>query len=1623
MATALLRVCVLLAAFGVRIHADNGGINHNQVAAYLDIDTQMREVYEAAEVIKDKEVIILLGNTGTGKSTLSKFIRLDPTLKVEKVLLAGSKTRKTSLSKQDVLYRLIFSDGEVKIGSNSSHESKTLVPNVDVDLDTGIHIVDCAGFQDTRGPRVDLSVAYFNKMALDYSHKVKILIVENYANLKQHGNRDSFTRALKHTAHLIGENLDVLEGSVGLVATKVPRTESAELVYSEIEAFLSATLEYFIRERKTQSQIRLLQYLTPEHQELFWTPENEHQLDSDNRNRHELRDWMFNWLNFSKPFTHKLQITVDAETRIFVRDTFLAEAESAIQKIIQKELRESLAQNFDVASSVNLRPLKRMTRKVLGFCSDYLYSLRNLDTLDQLLSFASRNHESAESLLFNIQMQMRTVIFLHQVIGKDSSEFERRTISDLKMYLEAPATEEYNFISFLEKMIDDFDMYKFQMTGSSILIKKMASLTLEKFPDFTANLIGWGFRHETYYSALSLSPTTKKIKWFNKLASEFEKDQLKETKKNGTVIFSDRIIVLSKVKEWIETRSADNNGEFVVMAYEKLYIDCNLTIQDCNLKFVSPVVHVTKENVVLHLIGEHGKDKDKAKSCPAEKGEHGADGYSSGDFAIVALEVENDGWLSVISQGGNGGKGQDGGDGCNTTYDNWIAEGRSYQLKCKNFHNLLCKKEYIAPPTNGGDGGKGGHGTLPGDIAIIVQNQTINLKTLSISGKHGEFGKGGSADKLGYKCPCRMYSINVKNGKFILKDAMNKQCCKTTLPATNGRDGEQDLDTTLQSKQKFEDTRLLSTMLDFYGVASGKISQFGTDSKAYRLLAFFFTSDSFISNGKPADYLEAIEKGKTHIEHQNMQETIRSQITFCTFILESVQKWNAIHKGNGSIDLELRIIAYLDVLRTFRHGKQVVRLAELVDSQLNRLKNVDIALKEITKFEAISEEKKSMQRTIDEAEQVITNLRMRNMEGLKQRLMEEFNDLLEKSKESQYETKMALNEHQKYRKSVVLSMWKNVGVGVIKMVSDIAGTFAPPVKIIGNKLAGVVDEMLPEPKDQQLTVHFEGIKQVNNMLIGIENQNKEQFENVIDLAKKINELDAEERFLKEESRKFIQNVSHYNANQTAKIDLRAMMKSVHFDIVSVMNNIQNSSSTNKNKNAKTHKYKSIYDNAMKAKYYVEGVGSDVMSIYERFSKDKDKLGQVCDAIDQNLENLQELGKFETLLQETFKPLLQKIVQTFNLSLSAMNKQNSFQILMQKIDMKTYAQSCISIIQRITQALYVEDERFTVIITDLQDLLSTLIDAYDQIEQLRLRLHLYEFMGKLSGVQCETDECSSNMKLSQDIQLQQLVREFGLVYAAFQQVSFPFGAERTKKLNINVLALLSSPKEKVVELLRTELEKIRDVLKAEKTMTDKKDVDVIKSEFSSKSKSTSPFFTWRNAQHATMIEKLLQGEQITLDAFIHYGDDNNAVKANWVTLEITSEDKRVVKNLTQLLDNFHLEMVRGKRSYFRCGTSIYAVSSEELNLTMSFETNQHGKPLAMNAAVEKVFEGDVPLSPYSLWRFRLVHRSKEDPKVLFSKLVELAPRVDLHLVGKGSYVNEGAEVCNSPLSETYEFVEI
>jgi energy-coupling factor transporter ATP-binding protein EcfA2 len=115
-----------------------------------------------------KEVILFVGITGSGKTTLTQFLAGD-----NDKLFSVAVDEETA----DETGEFLIIDND-KI-SNSTITSKTLYPEAIVDADTHEVLVDCPGFSDTRSTNYDIAATIFTKYLIDNVNAVKVVLVVN----------------------------------------------------------------------------------------------------------------------------------------------------------------------------------------------------------------------------------------------------------------------------------------------------------------------------------------------------------------------------------------------------------------------------------------------------------------------------------------------------------------------------------------------------------------------------------------------------------------------------------------------------------------------------------------------------------------------------------------------------------------------------------------------------------------------------------------------------------------------------------------------------------------------------------------------------------------------------------------------------------------------------------------------------------------------------------------------------------------------------------------------------------------------------------------------------------------------------------------------------------------------------------------------------------------------------------------------------------------------------------------------------------------------------------------------------------------------------------------------------
>ncbi|GFS38774.1 uncharacterized protein NPIL_616951 [Nephila pilipes] len=184
-------------------HKVSGNKNNSLIKDTLELLEEGEKEIELRDEFKD--VTLVLGNTGSGKSTFTQWV-------------AGDNSKLISVEVKEGTGEYIIVDNN-RIG-NSTVQSKTIFPELVTQNDTQAAYYDCPGFSDTRSTSHDIATTYFIKKVLDFSERVKMIFVISHPSVRKGVDRQDFMKLLRHATDLI-KDIDKFKNSIALVATKV----------------------------------------------------------------------------------------------------------------------------------------------------------------------------------------------------------------------------------------------------------------------------------------------------------------------------------------------------------------------------------------------------------------------------------------------------------------------------------------------------------------------------------------------------------------------------------------------------------------------------------------------------------------------------------------------------------------------------------------------------------------------------------------------------------------------------------------------------------------------------------------------------------------------------------------------------------------------------------------------------------------------------------------------------------------------------------------------------------------------------------------------------------------------------------------------------------------------------------------------------------------------------------------------------------------------------------------------------------------------------------------------------------------------------------------------------------
>jgi len=185
--------------------------------------------------IEDKAILIL-GNTGVGKSTLT-------------YLLAGKELYSAKNAEDDYVIKSLTELGAIKIADNK-YASETRIPNKWTSTD-GTTLWDCPGFSDTEGIEQEIANAFYIHRLFETTKNVKFILAASWPSMQ--GKGSEFITALNNFTRMF-KDVSMLEGSLAVVVTHVPKSKTVANMQVTLGNFMKHTMS-------TEDSRKILEYV------------------------------------------------------------------------------------------------------------------------------------------------------------------------------------------------------------------------------------------------------------------------------------------------------------------------------------------------------------------------------------------------------------------------------------------------------------------------------------------------------------------------------------------------------------------------------------------------------------------------------------------------------------------------------------------------------------------------------------------------------------------------------------------------------------------------------------------------------------------------------------------------------------------------------------------------------------------------------------------------------------------------------------------------------------------------------------------------------------------------------------------------------------------------------------------------------------------------------------------------------------------------------------------------------------------------------------------------------------------------------------------------------------------
>lgn len=743
-------ICKLIFAFTVAVLANGAAIGpvldavNEPVTEIYDFWKEQEKSFHLGD---QKEVVLFLGNTGSGKSTTALFVtgaNLNAAVPAKKKPIepvagdsgesfdyevpgddgdeGGDDAKNADPSPSPVTpvisQNILITDDRNKIG-NETLTSHTLIPDLFTDeLDVAYY--DCPGFEDTRKPKFELTIAFFLQKLMTYADSFKLVFVAPYWSVRTGSDRSHFEKMV-HNALTLIKNTGNYSNAIGLVVTKVESPLTDEKVIEDVIQFLEEAKQTIgnknddanlpAEERKTNSDSvefidKLVIMRKTKNQKtgeiyqmypriaIFRKAEQEgslYEIPIFAKEQLDLKT-MIKRLKYFRKENNDFGFVISDKSRDYVEDLtqmILEDGFGSDMVNIRREVKEFYHKNENLTLDVSelYQKLKKGAELFAEVKAEdpRLFMKKILNATYELDMAISNN--VTEPILKHIE----SIDFLLTVVPQTLTNYKLiHEASLIKNYL-TNSENWYHFLMFLEDELTNIgfqdetmktvartivgNLKRFGNAGSDASIaigeiKIELNPILEKFVN-----------KEIPYLDSITSIDTSNLKALKNVLNEYTSDTLDIsdcTSNPHDMEVKGHVIKMSDVTDNKCFSAAKN---IKIFALKKLIVDksVNKTGEQAQMVIIAPTWDIIGP-ISFILDGVNGLNHSSAYALNGtgsqfhpdngKKGEPGSPGSAGGNFFAIGSKFLHGDYLTIQVNGGNGGDGQHGGNGMLMTFLN-----------------------------------------------------------------------------------------------------------------------------------------------------------------------------------------------------------------------------------------------------------------------------------------------------------------------------------------------------------------------------------------------------------------------------------------------------------------------------------------------------------------------------------------------------------------------------------------------------------------------------------------------------------------------------------------------------------------------------------------------------------------------------------------------------------------------------------------------------------------------------------------------------------------------------------------------------------------------------------------